>query len=104
MNKFLDPRYIEKIYRLAVGIEPIDAKRLHRVARPVRFTVEQPPKAGEKPPIVRHSSCRHVLLYYPELVDQVDIRFTGEDVRQFVSRRFTIPLHTQPTADLFPAS
>jgi len=104
MNQYLDPSYRETIWRLALGIEPIDAKRLHRVARPLTFTVERPPTASAKPQIVRHSSCRQVLLYYPELVDQVDIRFTGEEVRQFVSRRFTIPLHTLATVDSFPAN
>jgi hypothetical protein len=103
VNQFLDPRYTEHVDRLALGIEPIDAKRLHRVARRLQITVERPPKATAKPAVVRHSSCRHVLLYYPALVDQVDIRIF-EDSRWFVSRRFTVPLHPLATVDTFPAS
>jgi len=101
MNQVLDSRFVENIQRLALGIEPIDAQRLHRVARPLSIAVEQPPKASAKPEVVRHSSCLHALLYYTALVDRVDIRIQ-EDLRQFVPRRFTIPLHTQATVDGFP--
>jgi hypothetical protein len=101
VNQFVDNRFVENIQRLALGIEPIDAQRLHRVARPLSIAVERPPKASAKPPVVRHSSCLHALLYYPALVDSVDIRI-GEDIRQFVQRRFTIPLHTASTVDGFP--
>jgi hypothetical protein len=103
VNQFVDPRYTENIQRLALGIEPIDAKRLQRVAKPLRISVERPPKASAKPAVVRHSSCRYVLLYYPALVDSVDIRIF-EDSRRFVSRRFSVPLHTLATVDSFPSS
>jgi hypothetical protein len=120
LNQFLDNRYIERIDRLALGLEPVDAQRLHRVARPLSIDVERPPKAvvlppaalnpyaiGPKPPkqrpqvrLDRHASCLHVLLYYPALVDTVDIRIY-ESLREFVPRRFTIPLHTAATVDNF---
>jgi len=73
---------------------------LYRIARRLAFTVEQPPKAGPKPKVKRHNSCLLVLLYYPALVDSVNIRIT-EEYRQFVPRRFTIPLHTLATVDSF---
>lgn len=101
MNQFVDPRYLENIYRLAIGFQPTDALRLQRIFRPVEMTVEQPPKAGKKPVILRHSSCLHALLYYPALVNQVNVRIQ-EDLRQFVPRRFAVPLHTLATADSFP--
>lgn len=123
MNQVLDNRYIEHIDRLALGLEPIDAQRRHRVARRVSVNVETPPNATILPDraltpyafgwpqtggaplrsqnrVVRHSSCRHVLLYYPALVDTVNIRIF-ETLRSFVPRRFTIPLHTEATADGF---
>jgi hypothetical protein len=103
VNQVLDSRFVENIQRLALGIEPIDAQRLHRVARPLSISVEGPPKASAKPPVVRHSSCLHALLYYTALVDSVDIRIQ-EDLRIFVPRRFSIPLHTGATADGFPVS
>jgi hypothetical protein len=101
MNQVLDSRYVENIRRLALGIEPIDAQRLHRVARPVSIIVERPPKASARPAVLRHPSCLHALLYYPALIDSVDIRIL-EEFRRFVPRRFTIPLHTAATADGFP--
>jgi hypothetical protein len=101
MNHVLDSQYVENIQRLALGIEPIDAQRLHRVARPLSITVEAPPKASAKPAVVRHSSCLHALLYYTELVDTVAIRIQ-EDLRVFVPRRFSIPVHTAATVDGFP--
>jgi hypothetical protein len=103
VNQILDTRYVEDIQRLALGIEPIDSQRLHRIARPVSITVERPPKAGAKPAVVRHPSCLHALLYYPALVDSVDVR-VFENLRQFVPRRFTIPLHTLATVDNFPSA
>jgi hypothetical protein len=113
MNQFLPSRYDENIQRLALGLEPVDAMRLRRVAQPLRVEVEYPPKASAKPPVQRHPSCLHALLYYPALVDSVDIRiFEHFDPletewqyhlpRQFVPRRFHIPLHTQGTVDTFP--
>lgn len=122
MNQILNSSYIERIDRLALGLDPVDAQRLHRVARPLSVRVERPPlatvlpavarnpyaiglkKSGKTPGnqvrVHRHSSCLHVLLYYAALVDSVDIRIF-ETLRQFVPRRFTIPLHTAATADGF---
>jgi hypothetical protein len=114
MNQFLPSRYDENIQRLALGLEPVDAMRLRRVAQPLRVEVENPPKASAKPPVQRHPSCLHALLYYPALVDSVDIRifeqFDPQETewqyhlpRQFVPRRFRIPLHSEGTADTFPS-
>jgi len=116
VNQVLDNRYLENFQRLALGLEPIDAMRLHRVGPPLRIEVERPPKAAAKPPVLRHASCLHALLYYPALVDSVDIRiFEGYPLfepsllespqllpRRFVPRRFRIPLHTAATVDTFP--
>ena len=102
MNQLvLDDRYFKNIWRLALGIEPIDAQRLHRVAHPLSIMVERPPKASAKPQVMRHPSCLHVLLYYPELVDSVAIRIF-EDFRRFAPRRVTVPLHTLATVENFP--
>lgn len=102
MNKFLPLQFDERIQRLALGIEPMDAERLHAVVRPVEVSVEQPPKAGNKPRVVRHSSCRYALTYSPAVVDHVDIRIF-EATRAYVARRFSIPIHTLATVDNFPA-
>ena len=116
MNQILDNRYLENFQRLALGLEPVDVMRLGRVGPPLTIEVEQPPKASAKPAVQRHASCLHALLYYPALVDSVDIR-VFEDYgpldppiliskqylpRRFVPRRFRIPLHTAATADTFP--
>ncbi len=100
MNQWLDDRYLENIQRLALGLEPIDAQRLHRVAHPLSVLVERPPKASAKPQVLRHPSCLHALLYYPDLIDSVDIRIF-ENFRRFAPRRFTVPLHTLVTVDGF---
>ena len=84
MNQVLDNRYVENIQRLALGFEPIDALRLHRIARPFSIRVEQPPKAGGKPPVVRHSSCLHALLYYPSLINSVNVRIVEDCDRKSV--------------------
>lgn len=116
MNQVLDERYLENFQRLAVGLEPVDAMRSGRVGTPLAIEVEQPPKASAKPSVDRHASCLFALLYYPKLVDSVDIRvFEGYPPyvapilvtqqilpRRFVPRRFHIPLHTQATVDTFP--
>jgi hypothetical protein len=116
MNQLLDNRYAENFQRLALGLEPVDAMRLRRVGTPLTIKVEQPPKASAKPPVQRHASCLHALLYYPALLDSVDIRIFEDyepfeppllvsqqlSPRRFVPRRFRIPLRTAATVDTFP--
>ena len=113
MNQFLSSRYLENPQRLALGLEPVDAMRLRRVGPPLIIAVERPPKASARAPVLRHASCLHALLYYPALVDSVDIRiFERYDPqekewehflpRRFVPRRFHIPLRKAATADRFP--
>ena len=115
MNQILPSRYVENIQRLALGLEPVDAMRLRRVGQSLQVEVERPPKASAKPPVPRHPSCLHALLYYPALVDSVDIRifehFNAQETewqyhlpRQFVPRRFHIPLRTAGTVDTFPST
>lgn len=95
MNDFLAARYVERVYRLAVGFEPLDPLLGGRVAHAVRMEVE-----GGPPRVVvdRHDSCLHVLLYQPTLGAEAIVRI-WEVARHYVPRRLRIPLLTVEQAE-----
>lgn len=76
---------VEKVRRLALGLEPIDAGRETRMAHPIRVAFDEEMAGLPRPPVARHDSCLHALLYHPGLADRVRLRFF-EDVRAFVPR------------------
>lgn len=101
MNEFLPERYDERIERLALGIEPIDAIRGVRVAPLVTVTVDRPPvnptraiddiyglseaSQGLSRPS-RHHSCRYVVTASDALKSPIALRFNDE-TRRYVPRR-----------------
>jgi hypothetical protein len=104
-NRYLDERYVERIDRLAVGVEPVDAGDLDRVPHVVYVQVEDVPQPVVAPessptrcvydfglPIVdRHGSSRWALLYTPATADTLTIR-VFDCLRWYVPRRFALPV------------
>jgi hypothetical protein len=107
MNEFLAERFVERVTRLVLGIEPVDAQRGSRIAHPVTVAIEGVPypptesapqdEIGVPDPlgalrrIPRHASCRHALLYPPAIASPVTLRIY-EGARRFVPRRIRYPL------------
>ena len=76
------------IHRLALGLEPVDAARGGRIHHLLHIEAEGRERRRR---ISRHDTCRHVLLYEPDLGGQIDLRIYDRE-RQYVPRRFRIPL------------
>lgn len=112
MNTFLPERFSERVERLMLGIEPLDALRATRIARPVHVVLDGAPAAAAPAgdpaarwwrlagtpdpvaglrPIARHNSCRHALLYRPGMASPVAIRLFDE-ARRYVPRRISYPV------------
>jgi hypothetical protein len=107
MNAVVPEAYAERLYRLAVGFEPLDPIRGGRLAHPVRFESEGPlprpfttsgpfrktAREGQLLPVVdRHDSCLFALLYQPRLAaGNVDLRIY-DPLRRHVARRFRVPV------------
>ncbi len=111
MNLFLPSRFDERVTRLALGIEALDAQRGSRVPHPLQITFDELPLGMRRPDIVRHDSCVFVLLYAPELQDAVVLRVFDSadrlwraetDRRRYVPRRLRIPVFAQADADAHP--
>ena len=98
MNLFVDKRYDEHIERLALGLEPIDAGRLTRLAFPIRVFFEERLLGLPRPRLERHRSCLHALRYLPGVSGTVKLRFQ-EDARRYVPRRISFPIQTIAAAD-----
>ena len=101
MNEFLPEKFSENISRLALGLLPIDAELGTILAHPVRITFDGVPAGLNRPPVVRHNSCRHALLFDPSFTDQVDLRILDK-TRRVTPRRLRIPLRPLPQADAKP--
>jgi hypothetical protein len=107
MNLFVNTRFVERLSTLAVGIEPVDFAAGGRVPQGVELAIEQvpqpswlwrPPRQGQDindilPRMERHATCRYVVRYRPGLLDHVNVRVIDRS-RQFVGRRFEIPVET----------
>ena len=107
MNEFLPRQFIERIERLLLGIEPIDALRGGRVAHPIDLVLDGvpyqpsdrsrhdvfglPDPIGLLRKIPRHNSCRHALLYTPGAKSPITIRMYDR-LRRFVPRRISYPI------------
>src|SRR5207237_5958036 len=101
MNEFLPSRYDERIERLALGVEPVDAMRDGRVAPLVAVTIDREPPApvralddiyglsegsGGLKKIRRRHSCRFVVLARDGLTSPIALRF-NDPSRRYVPRR-----------------
>jgi hypothetical protein len=106
MNQFLDTRFVEQADRLVLGIEPRDAKREMRIARPIDVVVEGPPLtprlmqslldegrnlSDAMVRVPRHASCRHVLVSDRPPRNSVTLRLLDRWQR-YVPRRLQVPL------------
>ena len=107
MNEFLPAQFVERVERLVLGLEPVDAQRGARIARPIDLVLDGVPwppgemswegLAGFADPIgilreiPRHNSCRHALLYSPKMKGPIAIRMYDRQ-RRFVPRRISYPI------------
>lgn len=112
MNEFLPSQFVERVDRLMLGIEPLDALRAGRVAQPIDVVLDgvpYPPSApsgaaqawdqvmgfpdsiGALTRIPRHNSCRHALLFKPGMKPPVVIRMFDRQ-RRFAPRRISYPV------------
>jgi hypothetical protein len=93
MNEFLPPQFGERVDRLLLGIEPLDALRAARIAQPIEVLLDGAPAARTLTAIPRHSSCRHALLFKPKplLGSPIVIRMVDRR-RRFVPRRISYPV------------
>lgn len=111
MNLFLPSRYDERIERLTLGIEPVDALRGLRVAPPLDVAIDRAPIApsrsrddiyglteatdGLRRP-VRRNSCRYLVMASDEIASPVPLR-VNDPTRRYVPRRlhYAVPASAQ---------
>jgi len=107
VNEFLPPRFVERVERLILGIEPTDAQRRTRIAHPIDVVLDKPsfspaPSSwgtalgmadpiGARHAIPRHNSCRHALVFPPGMDSPIAIRLY-DSARRFVPRRISYPI------------
>jgi hypothetical protein len=107
VNEFLSSRFVERVERLILGIEPTDAQRRMRIAHPIAVVLDRPSFApapsswetalgmsdpiGARYPVRRHDSCRHALVFPPDMQSPIAIRMYDRE-RRFVPRRISYPL------------
>lgn len=112
MNEFLPNALLERVERLVLGIEPQDALRAMRIARPIEIALDGVPYPASRPlrqapswerlfgfpepiggltRIPRHNSCRHAFLFKPGVKSPVVIRLFDRQ-RRFVPRRISYPI------------
>lgn len=116
MNVAVPANYAERLDRLAVGFEPVDAVRGGRYPHPLRFEIEPAAldldataayrrswREGQARPVVdRHDSCRYALLYQPRLEPgTVNLRI-DDPTRRAVPRRFRLPIPSLAAAAAAP--
>lgn len=109
VNHYVPDVYDERVHRLALGLEPMDAATQLPAAPVVRVQVEDVPQPHFRrpqprgrclyddglPPIDRHPSGRFAVLYSDEPRDPVTVRaFDCE--RWYVPRRLRMPILTVP--------
>ncbi len=107
MNEFLSSRFVERVERLIIGIEPTDAQRRMRIAHPIDVVLDRrsfspvpsswetalglSDPIGSRHPIPRHDSCRHALVFPPGMDSPIAIRMFDR-ARRFVPRRISYPI------------
>jgi len=83
VNEFLPAQFVERVERLVIGIEPIDAQRAERIAFPIDLAIDGVPyppmetswegvmgmadPIGRLREIPRHNSCRHAIVFPPAM-------------------------------------
>jgi hypothetical protein len=109
VNEFLPSRYDERIERLVLGIEPVDALRGGRVGSPIEVALDRPPAQPRHAPddlyglsdatepsarVRRHRSSRYVVVASDEVRIPVALRI-NDPTRRFVPRRirYAVPLN-----------
>jgi hypothetical protein len=112
MNTLLPEPYVERIDRLLLGIEPIDAQRRTRIAHPIDLAVDGEPypmtelsfeipgiadPLGSLSRIPRHPSCRHALVHPPAMASPIAVRLY-DGARRYVPRRVRYPIPADPAA------
>jgi hypothetical protein len=111
-NLYLASRYDERIDRLALGIEPVDAMRASRVLHPIRIQIEGSESGLVGARLIRHSSGLFVMLQSPDGPTALAIRLfdLGEpkdppryraetNRRRLVPRRLRIEIPAPDTTD-----
>jgi hypothetical protein len=97
VNTFLPSRYVERLHRLALGIEPIDAMTGRIAAQPIDVALEVVPggvlSGLPLPRFDRHRFGRHALRYVPGVGDPVELRMLVP-ARRYVPRRLRVPIAT----------
>jgi hypothetical protein len=109
MNEFLPSIFDERVYRLALGIEPLDAITAGRIAQPVDVTLDGAPLVSPYTPpwpepsaaaglfaLPRHSSGRFVLLFDSKVDTPLSLRLVPAD-RRYVPRRMTFSFVDEAT-------
>jgi hypothetical protein len=107
MNEFLPNRFVERIERLVLGLEPTDALRGARIAHAIDLVIDGvpfppsemswdsviglPDPIGILREIPRHNSCRHALIFKPGVKSPIIIRMFDR-LRRFVARRISYPI------------
>lgn len=104
MNTVLPSRWSERIHRLALGVEPVDAARGGRIGLPVQVAMDiwdgrdrrTPPglpwdPADPRERIARNGACRHRLLLRPGIASPLGIRLMDAEKR-YVPRRLSVEL------------
>ena len=107
MNEFIPNRFIERIERLVLGLEPTDALRGSRISNPIDLVIDGvpyppsemswdsvvglPDPIGILREIPRHNSCRHALIFKPGVKSPIVIRMFDR-LRRFVARRISYPI------------
>jgi hypothetical protein len=112
MNEFLPQNWVERVERLALGLEPVDAARGTRMAQPFDIVFDEAAQGLPRPRIRRHNSCLFILLYesdLPALPTRVKLRFLerardlrlgpSDFARRFVPRLISFPLKAVAAAE-----
>lgn len=98
MNLFLTDDWLERVDRLALGLEPVDAGRGTRIAHPIQVLFNDEARGLTRPKVDRHDSCLHALLYQPGVTGRIPLRFI-EANRRFVPRLISYPILPIPQAE-----
>jgi hypothetical protein len=112
VSSFAPAGFDEFVQRLILGVEPLDAQRGTRIAQPIAVRLDGVPyldgslpivdfdgsldPLGYLPTVQRHNSCRHALVYPPDMKGPIAIRLF-DDARRFVPRRISYPVPTDAT-------
>jgi hypothetical protein len=114
MNSFVASRFVERVQRLALGVEPIDAASRQPMLTPVMLVHDDAHLGHRRQPFLRHASNRQALLYdayySPQphvlklrLFDQAQAPYGADsDRRRFVPRRLQITLPSLASAEAPP--